>query len=212
MFRRLTTLMLAGAAALAVMPAGAGASTSRSPDLTLTPTSVVHLRPVDKHGHALPGYTITKQRRHAECHAGSSVTRSAYRCFAGNAVLDPCWAQKPKQFAVCLSVPWSFNLVQLKVSKGYSGKVPNHAASLPWGVQLGNGVQCAFADGATGAVGGNRINYFCHRAKYVLIGKINKSGKVWHARKAKPTGGGHYAAAGRVGLTKAWFGKRSRQA
>lgn len=212
MFRRVVVLTAVGAAGLGLTPLGAGASVPASPHSTLGPTSVVHLRPVDSHGHELPGYTITKQRKHAHCIAGSDVTRTAYRCFAGNLVLDPCWAQKPKSFAVCLVVPWSFRLLQLKVSKGYSGTLPKKPASLPWGVQLGNGVQCAFADGATGVVGGKRINYFCSHTKDVLIGKVNKSSKVWTIRRAKPTGGGHYKKAGHVSLSKAWFGKPSRQA
>jgi|SRR5581483_2436790 len=212
MLRRLAVLTVAGAAGLCgVVSISAGASAPASTALSSpVPTSVVHVRPVDSHGNKLSDYTITKQLKHARCNAGSEAIGTAYRCFAGNFVLDPCWVQQPKRFAICLSEPWSFHVVQLKVSKGYHGALSKHGRSQPWGVQLANGTQCGFGQGATGTVGGKRINYFCAHAKYVLIGKIDKHGKVWHARKAKPTGGGHYKAAGRVGLTKAWFGKPSR--
>src|SRR5581483_5210050 len=155
MLRRLAVLTVAGAAGLCgVVSISAGASAPASTALSSpVPTSVVHVRPVDSHGNKLSDYTITKQLKHARCNAGSEAIGTAYRCFAGNFVLDPCWVQQPKRFAICLSEPW--------------------------GVQLANGTQCGFGQGATGTVGGKRINYFCAHAKYVLIGKIDKHGKVW---------------------------------
>jgi hypothetical protein len=196
-----------------MLPAVAASSASPRPaSSTLAPTSVVHLRPVNKHGHELPGYTIVKQRRHAHCIAGAEATGNSYRCFSGNRIIEPCWVQKPKRFAVCLRQPWSFRLVQLKVSRGYSGHLARKPNALPWGVQLPNGEQCLVAEGASGFVRGKRINYFCAHTKDALYGKVNKQHRVWRIRKATQTGGGHYQPAGRVGLTKAWFGKPSRQA
>ena len=61
-------------------------------------------------------------------------------------------------------------------------------------------------------VRGKRINYFCAHTHDALYGKVHKHHPVWRIRKATPTGGGHYKPAGRVGLSKAWFGKPSRQA
>jgi hypothetical protein len=176
------------------------------------PTAVVHLRPIDRHGRELSGYTITKQRKHAHCVAGSQATGTAYRCFSGNRILDPCWVQKPKRFAVCLAEPWSFRLIQLKVTGGYHGKLPKRHAALPWGVQLADGEQCLIAQGASGAVGGKRINYFCAHTKNALYGKVDTRHHAWRVHKATPTGGGRYRKAGRVTLSKAWFGKPSRQA
>jgi hypothetical protein len=212
MFRRLLLASAAGVVAVSVLPAAAGSATARSTPSGLAPTSVVHVRPVNKHGHTLPGYTITNQRPHAHCIAGAEATGNSYRCFSGNKIVEPCWAQKPKRFAVCLRQPWSFRLVQLKVTGGYSGHLPRKPNALPWGVQLANGEQCLVAEGASGVVRGKRINYFCAHTHDALYGKVHKHHPVWRIRKAKPTGGGHYQPVGRVGLTKAWFGKRSRQA
>lgn len=212
MLRRLLLTGSAGVVALSMLPVVVGSATPRSAPTALAPTSVVHLRPVDKHGHTLPGYTITNQRSRAHCIAGAEATGNSYRCFSGNRIIEPCWAQKPKRFAVCLRQPWSFRLVQLKVTRGYSGHLPRQPNALPWGVQLTNGEQCLVAEGASGFVRGKRINYFCAHTNDALYGKVNKRQPVWRIRKAVPTGGGHYKPVGRVGLTKAWFGKPSRQA
>jgi hypothetical protein len=209
MTRRLLIAVLAGAAAISLTPAATSASVP-AVARAAAPTSVTQIRPVDSNGREVSGYTIAHQRKHARCIAGSEATGSAYRCFSGNVVLDPCWAQKPARFAVCLSEPWGFRLVQLKVTKGYHGKLSKHR-SQPWGLQLTNGVQCEFAQGASGAVAGKRINYFCAHSKTVLYGNVDKHSKVWRIRSARSRSGGHFTKTGRLALTRAWFGKPSRK-
>jgi hypothetical protein len=210
MTRRLVLAMFLALAVLAVGPAAVSGAAS-APSATLAPTTVTHLRPVSSSGNLLPGYSIGAHHAHAHCSAGSEATRNAYRCFAGNHVYDPCWVQHTTSLVVCLAAPWDFTVVQLKVKHYDNAGRTTKPAKLPWGVQSINGVQCTLAQGASSTVAGKRVNYFCSHVKYVLYGHVNDSSRVWSIRKAKPTGGGHYKKAGRVKLTRAWFGKASRK-
>jgi hypothetical protein len=209
MIRRLATSTALVAAALIAAPASAGLAAATAADASLAPTKVVHLRPVDRKGNLLPGYAISHDRSGGRCEAGSEETGDSYRCFAGNVVYDPCWVATGRSQAICLPAPWSFTAVRLEVTKGFdnAGR-SNRTATTPWGVQLINGEQCVLLSGATGAVGGRRINYGCQHVKYVLIGNVDKHQKVWRIRKAKRSHG-NFKAAGWVKLSKAWFGKPS---
>jgi hypothetical protein len=195
-------------AALAAIPASTGTAAPHR----LASTSVVHLRPVNGHGQFRPGYFVKKTLKHGSCSAGSEATGDAYRCFAGNAVVDPCWVEHSRDFVACLTAPWSFKVIQIHVSKGYQNAgYTKKPARLPWGVQVTDGRQCVLAQGASGTVGGKRINYFCTNATYVLYGNVNRTAEVWTIHKATPASGGTFTKAGRVGLAKAWFGKPSHK-
>jgi hypothetical protein len=90
--------------------------------------------------------------------------RGAYRCIAGNAILDPCFApatpSSPVEVA-CLADPWSDAEV-LQVT----GALPSAGAGAdtgprPWALQLGNGVRCVAATGTVPAIGGVDLGYHC---------------------------------------------------
>jgi hypothetical protein len=209
--RRLVVLPVLVCAALAVGPSMAVEAAATHPAATAR-TVVTHVSPVSSHGNLLSGYSITGRHNHAKCSAGSDTTHNTYRCFAGNGVFDPCWVQSTKSLVVCLSAPWSFRLVQLKVKHYSNSGRTTKSSRTPWGVQLTNGVQCELADGATTLIAGKRLNYFCSHEKYVLYGGVSTSSRTWTIRRAKPKGHhGHYRKAGRVSLSKAWFGKASRK-
>jgi hypothetical protein len=210
MLRRLILPVVVLAAALCAAPVAIAQIAPAHP-AKLAPTTVTHLRPVSASGNLLPGYSITKHRGHAHCSAGSEATGNAYRCFAGNRVYDPCWVQHTNSLVVCLSAPWDFGVVQLSVKHYDNGGRTTKPAKLAWGVQDSSGVQCELAQGATTSISGKRLDYFCAHVKYVLYGNADRSGRVWTIRKATPTGGGHYKKAGRVKLTRAWFGRASRK-
>jgi hypothetical protein len=211
MMRRLVVLPVLVCAALAVGPSMAVQAAAAHPAAAAR-TVVTHVRPVSSHGNLLPGYSITARHNHAKCSAGSDTTHNTYRCFAGNGVYDPCWVQSTKSLVVCLSAPWSFRLVQLKVKHYSNAGRTTKSSKTPWGVQLANGVQCGLADGATTLIAGKRLSYFCSHVKDVLYGGVNRSGRTWTIRRATPKGHhGRYRKAGRVNLTKAWFGLASRK-
>jgi hypothetical protein len=212
MMRRLVTSTVLVFAAVIAAPIGVGhaASTVPVPASKPAPTTVVHISPVNRKGDLLPGYSISHDRSGAKCESGSEETGDAYRCFAGNRFYDPCWVASGRTQVICLPAPWSFTAVRLEVTKGYDNAGRStKTASIPWGVQLTDGVQCALLSGATSTVKGKRVNYACAHVKYVLIGNVDKVHKVWSVRKAKPAGHGNFKEAGRVDLSRAWFGKPS---
>lgn len=180
-------------------------------------TTVAQLSPVTGNGKLKPGYSVTHNFSFASCEAGSEATGNTYRCFAGksnhslNRVLDPCWVEGNKHYVVCVASPWSFNVTELTVSKGYdnTGRSTTHA-KLPWGVQLTNGVQCGFLQGAGSTIHGKRVNYGCTHSKVVLYGAVNTSKRTWSIRKATSHGGG-FTAHGRAKLAIVWFGLPSRK-
>src|SRR3954452_10529359 len=152
--RRLTVAVLLGLLTVAAAPATTGQALPAK-RAALAPTSVVHLRPVTAKGHLKPGYAVAGHFSFASCSAGSEATGNAYRCFAGKSnhalirVLDPCWVEGNNNYVVCLRNPWSYSVTELTVTKRYqnAGRTTKHS-KLPWGVQLPNGVQCGYLQGA----------------------------------------------------------------
>jgi hypothetical protein len=161
-------------------------------------------------GHLASGYAITKRFAHAQCNFGSEATGDAYRCFAGNFVIDPCWVTHRPHYVYCLALPWGRHVASLHVTRGYdSSGYDRRPSSMPWGVRTGNGHRCFFLEGASSTVGHHRINYECQHTSSVLVGRVDKSNAAWRIRRARSTGGGHYTVTGWANLARAWFGKPS---
>jgi hypothetical protein len=217
MMRRLTTSVVLVLAAFASGPLALGNATAPSDSphhvSAAAPTVVQHVRPVGKSGNLLPGYLSANSRSGAHCSSGSeAIGNAAYRCIAHDLVYDPCWVTANRTFVDCLPHPWSFNVTQLHVTKGYNNVgLSSHVATIPWGLELTNGVLCGLVQGATGTVGAKRISYTCQHVKYVLVGKVDKVHSAWRIHKARSTGGGHYKLDGWVTISKAWLGKPSRK-
>jgi hypothetical protein len=210
MMRRLITSMAVLVTAFVMAPLSLS---NAAPQPTVSPTLVVHLRPVGTTGKLLPGYKVTHTRSGAKCSAGSeSIGNAGYRCFAGNGVYDPCWVGTNRAYVYCLGEAWSFDVVRLHVTRGYSnGGLSSHVGTVPWGLELANGSLCGLLEGASGTVAGKRINYFCEHTKDVVVGPVDKHTKPWRVRTAISTGGGHYKLGPLTNVTKAWLGKPSRK-
>jgi hypothetical protein len=208
MIRRLITSLAVLVAALVAAPLSLG---NASPQLTAPPTQVVHVRPLGTTGKLAPGYKVTHSRSGAMCSAGSeAIGDAAYRCIAGNGVYDPCWVGANRAYVYCLGEAWTFDVVRLHVTKGYSNSgLSRHVSAVPWGLELSDGSLCGLLQGATGAVDGKRISYFCQHTKNVIIGSVDKHTKPWRVRKAISTGSGHYKLGPLINVTKAWLGKPS---
>ena len=128
--RRLCTLLLSVAvAAAAPLTAAQAATQVPAAASSAQPTLMQHIRPVDRTGHLLPGYSITARHRGAHCSAGSdAIGGDGYRCFAGKFIYDPCWVGAHKSFVYCLEAPWSFNVVRLHVLKYDNSGLTGHGS------------------------------------------------------------------------------------
>jgi hypothetical protein len=87
-----------------------------------TATVVVHVRPVDTAGHLRHGYRVSHRFGKASCQFGSEATGTAYRCFAANYVIDPCWVTANRHYVDCLTEGWSHRVWRLHVTKGYDNE------------------------------------------------------------------------------------------
>lgn len=132
------------------------------------------------------GMAVT-ERVNGRCFARSaaSATRpDAWRCSAGNAIMDPCYQRimgDEKQLACPVGGPWPANVVLLTLTEG----LPNDAyketrrdATLPWALELVNGQRCSLFTGATAPVAGMRINYGCPGG-FLVVGDIDRSQPLW---------------------------------
>lgn len=168
-------------------------------------TRIVRVSPTTSAGAVRAGFMIAHTRHGAKCEAGSDVVSGVYRCFAGNAVLDPCWAQASAgaPAAVCLLEPWSHALTRL-----YLGAPLENSPAGPldvWGLQLGAGPRCVAAQGTHDSLGGLVINYYCGGTALVLLGEPDRAHASWRIREAHSRPGG-YALGSWVTIATAWYG------
>jgi eukaryotic-like serine/threonine-protein kinase len=86
----------------------------------------------------------------------------AFRCFAGNNILDPCFA-RPKASApgevACLATPWSAATV-LTLTAPLPQPDPD-AGNRAWAFQLDNGARCVASTGTVPQVQGINLGYHC---------------------------------------------------
>jgi hypothetical protein len=150
-------------------------------------TKIVYLAPVDAHGNLVAGLSVSQTLKGNLCGAGSEgvTTTTAYRCFAGNWVLDPCWAGAGSKPAVyCVNFPWSKTVTRVTLGS-LDGSAPAPATSSdlghPWGVQLTDGKQCIAAQGARLVVGNQAAMYECGftATSLELLGSPDRSASLW---------------------------------
>jgi hypothetical protein len=111
-----------------------------------------------------PPSTATQQLA-GTCFASSlAATRAdAFRCMAGNLIMDPCFTIASNASAVlCVRDPRDpSTFVQLNLTQPLPAPEPVPAQTHPWFLELADTTACNFLTGATGAVNGQRINYGC---------------------------------------------------
>lgn len=179
----------------------------------LSRTVIDRVRPVDAQGRLRGGYTVVRRLAHASCQAGSEATGSAYRCFAGHFVVDPCWVTAHRDFVDCLAAGWRHTVWRLHVTKrydntGYTGAAGGRGA-YPWGIALANHTRWGWLQGATGTVGKARIDYGRRSSRTVLIGGVDRRDPVWTIGRARNAGHYHYRRDGRVRIRRVWYGEPS---
>ena len=116
--------------------------------------------------------------------AASSMRPDAWRCSAGNAILDPCYQRilgDEKQLACPVEGPWSQKVILLTITEPMPTeprkKTPSETA-LPWALDLANGKRCSLFTGVTAPVAGMRINYGCPGG-FQVVGDIDRSASTW---------------------------------
>ena len=116
--------------------------------------------------------------------AASATRPDAWRCSAGNAVMDPCYQRimgDEKQLACPVGGPWGANAVLLTLTEPLPAdhfKEVNRDSTLPWALELANGQRCSLFTGATAPVAGMRINYGCPGG-FTVVGDVDRSQPVW---------------------------------
>jgi hypothetical protein len=178
---------------------------------TAAATQQVQVSAVDSQGNLATGLQVTQTVGHANCEPGSEAIGAAYRCFAGNFVYDPCWAdaQAATPAVLCLEAPWSHDVTELKPAGGLAPLSGDGGGSVPpWGLQLSGGQQCILEQGAHDSFDGRVVDYYCGPHLVVLRG-LDMTSAQWRAQTAL-YGSSHYTIGPAEGIAIAWFGIPAR--
>lgn len=167
---------------LAVLLAGCASSHGQTDHRSTS--SVRHVAPSVQHRtvtKAFHAYNSVGQLAVPVAHAtsGNCWTSSiaapvagAYRCFAGEQILDPCFAPPsvaaPSQLA-CFAAPWS-RAVELTLTTALPNSTPSVDGGRPWAVQLSNGARCVSSTGTVPRVAGVNLDYHCTDGGNAAIG------------------------------------------
>jgi hypothetical protein len=168
---------------------------------------------------ARQGLHVLPRTQVGDCqgHSIDSNRIDAYRCFVGHEIHDPCFAtgDVPSHDVLCPE-PWAKTIVAVRDARGLpwtppGTDPPSPLAGHPWMLDLSNGARCSFADGASGMVGGLRVNYVCDyrrganpgldRIGGELIGDPDRSGVAWTIL----FGATHGTNFSPVRVERAWF-------
>lgn len=162
-------VLLAGCASSrhgSTVPAGGHHQTSSTPaGATVTKTRV--FAPYDRSGAPTAGVVA---HRSGSCFTASITVAAhgAYRCFAANKILDPCFvAPTSTHLLDCYSTPWS-RATQLRVRQ-----LPKAAGaaqvSRPWALELQGGTRCVVTNGTADIVRHVALGYQCKDGSAGLI-------------------------------------------
>lgn len=100
--------------------------------------------------------------RSGSCFAASITVagHGAYRCFAANKILDPCFTMPSStRLLDCYASPWS-RATQLKVTHLPAANGTTHV-SRPWAVELQGGARCVVTNGTATIVRHVALGYRC---------------------------------------------------
>jgi hypothetical protein len=186
--------------AAAVVVAGAGGAVAA---ILLQTEHTGHLPVFTAQGTLSSRFHVGSRGR-GYCWTASLATDAAdaYRCMAGNAIHDPCFAASVHARTVaCFIDPWHA-VTLLTLSRRLPAHGPTTHDALPWAIETTDGRRCVFLTGATAPMGGERINYGCVGGSY-LVGSPDRSAPLWTIRSAAryvPDRPGHPTPIGRFPL------------
>lgn len=165
-------LLAAALAALAVAAMnGAGAK-----------TKVEHYAPFDG-GKLAQGFKLTKKLR-GFCISGSYATlrSDAWRCFARNGVIDPCFSAAGVAWVACpighIALHGIAKLTLTRVLPRSLANKGKPGTGHPWLISLVNGMTCTFLPGDAFVFGRTRATYGCDRSTF-LAGLPDRSKATW---------------------------------
>lgn len=102
--------------------------------------------------------------RTGSCFTSSIATplAGAYRCLAGNELLDPCFARPGGKATTvsCFADPWSAG-VNVRLTKPLPKTEPLVRDGLAWALELANSERCLVMTGALPLVDNRPVNYRC---------------------------------------------------
>ena len=173
----------------------------RLPAPAPAPTAVRIFNPVNANG----GLAVTAtQRTSGSCFTSSIVAArsDAWRCNAGNNLLDPCFTVD-QQHVFCPSPgPWANSGALVSVPSLPTGQANKDTGTSgqPWAIQLKDGSQCTEISGATNVIDGQRLGYGCSN-QLGLYGNVQRSGTVWMIYTGQP----HSAQLTQQPIAIAWY-------
>lgn len=178
-------------------------------------TTIAVVSPVDRRGCPRPNFRIERLPGAGYCIRASSAVGGAiaWRCTAGNALVDPCWVAAVESergsTVVCMLSPWSLKAVQIEVTREltFGGRASGQRRS-PWGVQLTDGTRCEAYQGAHSDYKGRVVDYYCgngNKPGVVLLRGADHSSAGWTYDSARFTGT-KYLRGPTVQVRIAWFG------
>jgi len=135
-------------------------------------------------GKLRPGY-IVSSKTSGSCWTGSLSARrpDAWRCMVANEIHDPCFAPAMDTHVVyCPDYRNRKSVLAIALTKPlpvqYANQGTPTSSGIPTRLALSDGISCTFITGATGVVGGMRINYGCSDGR-VLLGQVDRSSPRW---------------------------------
>ncbi len=113
----------------------------------------------------------------------------AWRCMAGNQINDPCFSNTDEDTSViCVRDPTGDGRgVKMNLTKPLPARERLPQGQHAWVLELADGAKCGFLQGATGGIGGKRLNYDCSGGWYVLGDP--ETGQLWRAEKVRLAAG-----------------------
>lgn len=164
-------------------------------------TKVINFRP-----------DVPSTSQNGTCFTNSVIApvEDAWRCSVGNQIYDPCIIATDGKSLVCGEDPSKKlpGFVLTLVSPLPTPDISVEAVNNPWIVELASGRLCSFAQGASGVIDDQRINYYCESTDdtdVILLGDI-KRGKLWNAtRVVLEKGTTNVIQTGIVPIKTAWI-------
>jgi Bacterial Ig domain len=208
------------APAAGATPAAAAAAAAAS--VSAAATHIVEVAPVEPNYQPKASLHTIAGGSAGNCSAGSDSAGNAYRCFAGNGVYDPCWADDgdgATPAVICQGRPWETSATTLTLTQGglepFPSAPPSIDQSEPWGVQLSTGERCLAAQGAHTTLDRGRrvVDYSCEqpgrRVDYrVLVRGIDRAHGSWTIRSAAYSPSAHrYKLGPVVTIVTAWYAR-----
>ncbi|HEY2657634.1 MAG TPA: hypothetical protein VGI55_17755 [Solirubrobacteraceae bacterium] len=129
--------------------------------------------------------TIQVQSKSGRCFAPSATSdrNDAWRCLVGNFILDPCFSSAKAHGVVICPDRQLNGGIMIRLTRALPGPANRGSpspATVPWNVQLANGQHCLLSSGASTAIHGVRLNYFCDPGtRYGLWGFPDRRAQPW---------------------------------